>query len=71
PAAWGDLILQVSALLALSAPILIDLAAAARQAGGFDGTLGPAAFDVAEVAAFVPPLLSLTTAAEPASATGR
>jgi methionyl-tRNA synthetase len=72
PEAWGDLILQVSALLALSAPILIDLAEAARQAGGFDGVLSPAAFDVAEVAAFVPPLLSLAaTAAGAASVAGR
>lgn len=67
PEAWGDLILQVRALLALSAPILIDLAAAARQAGGFDGVLEPGAFDVSEVAPFTPPLLSLT-AADAASA---
>lgn len=60
PAAWGDLFLQVRALLALSAPILIDLAEAARSAGGFDGVLAPGAFDVSEVAAFAPPLLSLT-----------
>lgn len=62
PAAWGDLILQVRALLALSAPILIDLADAARQAGGFDGVLAPGAFDVTEVAAFPPPLLSQAAA---------
>jgi methionyl-tRNA synthetase len=62
PTGWGDLILQVRALVALSAPILIDLAAAARTAGGFDGVLAPGAFDVDEVAPFVPPLLSLTTA---------
>ncbi|MEO6504358.1 MAG: class I tRNA ligase family protein [Jatrophihabitantaceae bacterium] len=62
PEAWGDLILQVQALLALSAPILIDLAAAARQSGGFDGVLEPGAFEVSEVAPFNPPLLSLTAA---------
>ncbi len=57
PAEWGDLFLEVKALLAAAAPILIDLAAAARQAGGFDGVLGPTAFDVAEVVPFAPPLL--------------
>ena len=57
PAAWGDLVLQVRALLALSAPILIDLAATARTAGGFDGVLAPGAFEVAEVVPFQPPLL--------------
>ncbi|MFL6163962.1 MAG: class I tRNA ligase family protein [Jatrophihabitantaceae bacterium] len=57
PAGWGDLILQVKALLALSAPILIDLAAAARTAGGFDGVLTPTAFAVSEVVPFQPPLL--------------
>ena len=70
PAAWGDLILQVHALIALSAPILIDLAAAARTAGGFDGVLAPGAFEVTEVAPFVPPLLSLTAADGPNAAAG-
>jgi methionyl-tRNA synthetase len=57
PAGWGDLILQVQALLALSSPILIDLAEAARAAGGFDGVLAPGAFEVATVVPFQPPLL--------------
>jgi methionyl-tRNA synthetase len=57
PEAWGDLFLQAEALLALAAPILIDLAEAARAAGGFDGVLAPGAFEVAEVAPFAPPLL--------------
>jgi methionyl-tRNA synthetase len=57
PEAWGDLFLQAKALLALASPILIDLAAAARAAGGFDGVLAPGAFEVAEVAPFAPPLL--------------
>jgi len=57
PQAWGDLFLEVKALLALAAPILIDLAAAARQAGGFDGILSTGSFDVAEVTPFTPPLL--------------
>jgi methionyl-tRNA synthetase len=54
---WGDLFLEVRALLALASPILIDLGEAARQAGGFDGVLRPGAFDVAEVKPFAPPLL--------------
>jgi methionyl-tRNA synthetase len=57
PQAWGDLFLEVKALLALAAPILIDLAAAARRAGGFDGVLTAGAFDVSEVTPFTPPLL--------------
>jgi methionyl-tRNA synthetase len=58
PQAWGDLFLEVKALLALAAPILIDLAAAADGSGGFDGVLAPGAFDVPEVTPFTPPLLS-------------
>ncbi len=57
PEAWGDLFLQAKALLALASPILIDLADAARAAGGFDGTLAPGVFEVAEVVPFAPPLL--------------
>jgi methionyl-tRNA synthetase len=57
PEAWGDLFLQAKALLALASPILIDLAEAARAAGGFAGVLAPGAFDAAEVAPFAPPLL--------------
>jgi methionyl-tRNA synthetase len=57
PEAWGDLFLEVRALLALAAPILIDLGEAARRADGFDGVLAPGAFDVAEVRPFTPPLL--------------
>jgi methionyl-tRNA synthetase len=71
PAAWGDLILQVRALLALSSPILIDLAAATREVGGFDGVLGPGAFDVTEVEPLTPPLLFLTAADGSDSASGR
>jgi methionyl-tRNA synthetase len=54
----GDLLLQVQALLALAAPVLIDLAEQARQDGGFTGVLEPGAFEVADIAAFVPPRLS-------------
>jgi methionyl-tRNA synthetase len=57
PEAWGDLFLQVDALLTLSAPILIDLSAAAVEAGGFDGVLAPGAFETSEVVPFAPPLL--------------
>lgn len=69
PEAWGDLFLQASALLAVSAPILIDLGAAARAAGGFQGALdgvvlAPGAFDVAEIAPFAPPLLPVLPAGD-------
>jgi methionyl-tRNA synthetase len=57
PGPWGDLIHEVKALLALAAPILVDLGAAAQQAGGFSGVLGPGAFDTAAVTPFTPPLL--------------
>lgn len=65
PEAWGGLFLEVKALLALAAPILIDLSAAARQAGGFDGVLTAGAFDVPEVRPFTPPLLPADAAAQP------
>jgi methionyl-tRNA synthetase len=58
PEAWGEVFVEVKALLALAAPILIDLAAAARQAGGFDGVLAPGAFEVSDVRPFIPPLLA-------------
>jgi methionyl-tRNA synthetase len=61
--AFGDLFLQVSALLRVASPILIDLAAAAKQAGAYDVVLAPGAFDVAEVTPFAPPLLPVTTPA--------
>ncbi len=60
PEEWGGLFLEVKALLALAAPILIDLGEAARQAGGFDGVLTAGAFDVTQVMPFAPPLLPAT-----------
>ena len=57
PGAWGEVFAEVRALLALAAPVLIDLGAAARRAGGFDGVLAPGAFGAAEVRPFAPPLL--------------
>lgn len=57
PEAWGDLFLEVRALLAAAAPILIDLATAAEQASAGDWTLADGAFDVAETTPFRPPLL--------------
>jgi methionyl-tRNA synthetase len=68
PEAWGDLFCEVKALLALASPILIDLAAAAGDAGVFDdspesGTLAAGAFDAAEVTPFAPPLLAADVAA--------
>ena len=65
PTAWGDLFLEVKALLALAAPILVDLAAAARQAGGFDGVLTTGAFNVPVVTPFAPPLLPADALAAP------
>jgi methionyl-tRNA synthetase len=55
PEAWGDLFLEVKALLALAAPILIDLSSAARRAGGHDGVLTADAFDVPQITTFAPP----------------
>lgn len=66
PEPWGDLVLEVKALLALAAPILVDLGAAGREAGGFDGVLSADAFDVADVAPFAPPLLAEPPRAVPA-----
>jgi methionyl-tRNA synthetase len=60
PEAWGDLFLQVKALLAVASPVLIDLAAAARQSLGFDGPLTGGAYDVTSVQPFVPPVLPRT-----------
>ena len=54
---WGDLFLETKALLALAAPILIDLSAAASRSGGYDGVLTAGAFDVADVMPFTPPAL--------------
>jgi len=70
PEEWGDLFLEVKALLAAAAPILIDLAAAARLAGGFDGVLTTGAFDVSEVKPFTPPLLPADASGGPTSAGG-
>jgi methionyl-tRNA synthetase len=67
PETWGDLFLEVTALLAVASPILIDLSAAATRAGGFDGVLAAGAFDVSEVRPFTPPLLP-ADAPEPAVA---
>ena len=65
PEAWGDLFLQVKVLLAVAAPVLIDLAAATRENLGFDGALNRDAYDVAEVKPFVPPSLSLSPPSPP------
>lgn len=56
--AWGDLFLEVKALITAAAPILIDLAAAAQEAGEFDDELTDGAFDSPAVKPFTPPLLS-------------
>jgi methionyl-tRNA synthetase len=67
PEAWGDLFCEVKALLAVASPLLIDLAAAAGEAGAFDelpdaGVLVTGSFELAEVTPFVPPLLAAATA---------
>ena len=67
PEAWGDLFCEVKALLAVASPLLIDLAAAAGEAGAFDelpdaGVLVTGSFELAEVTPFVPPLLAAGTA---------
>lgn len=54
----GDLFLEMKVLIAGAAPILIDLAAAAAEAGGFDGTFGDAALDASYVTPFVLPRLA-------------
>jgi methionyl-tRNA synthetase len=54
----GDLFLEVKALIAGASPILIDLAAAVAESGGFEGTLGVRTFDVPEVTPFELPLLA-------------
>ncbi|HEU4946138.1 MAG TPA: class I tRNA ligase family protein [Kribbella sp.] len=59
PEAWGDLFLEVEALLAAAAPILIDLAAAAQRTAGPARVLSAEAFDVTEVRLFAPPLLAV------------
>ena len=67
PEAWGDLFCEVKALLAVASPILVDLAAAAGEAGAFDelpdaGVLVSGSFELAEVTLFAPPLLAARTA---------
>jgi methionyl-tRNA synthetase len=58
---WGDLFLETKALIAAASPILIDLAAAAADAGGFEGDVASGAFDVPAVTPFTPPLLPVDT----------
>ncbi len=65
--AWGDLFLEVKALLAAASPILVDLAAAARQGDGTGWTLSTGAFDLTEIHPFTPPLLPAGLPGGPAS----
>jgi methionyl-tRNA synthetase len=58
----GDLHLEAAALVACAAPILIDVAEAAANAGAPVGTLAAGAFDVAHVKPFALPRLDLATA---------
>jgi methionyl-tRNA synthetase len=66
PQAWGDLFLEVRALLVAASPILIDLADAARRVGVAHNLSG-GAFDVTEVHPFAPPSLP----EEPSDPSGR
>ena len=68
--AWGDLFLELKALLAAAAPILIDLAAAAQRVGEVDLDLFAGAFDSPAVKPFAPPLLPVDPNGEPATAAG-
>jgi methionyl-tRNA synthetase len=61
----GDLFLEVKVLLAGASPILIDLAAAASQAGDLDGMFGRGALDVLQVTPFVLPPLGAGAGAVP------
>jgi methionyl-tRNA synthetase len=58
PEAWGDLFVEVKALIAAAAPILVDLAAAAHQDAELDQPLCAATFDLPAVTPFAPPLLA-------------
>jgi methionyl-tRNA synthetase len=72
PGAWGDLFFEVEALITAAAPILIDLAVAARRTAGLDRVLAAEAFgDVAEVRPFAPPVLGAGAAGAPAGAGSR
>jgi methionyl-tRNA synthetase len=55
----GDLFLQVRALVCCAAPVLVDLAAEAAEAGGFGLTVSAAAFEVTRTATFAVPRLSM------------
>ena len=65
PADYGDLLLEVAALLAAASPILPDLAAAARQGCGLSLSLADGAFDLTAIRPFVPPPLDRMPPASP------
>ena len=58
-AGLGDLFLELRALLGGAAPILVDVAARAARAGGFDLCMVGDAFDVSHTTAFALPSLDL------------
>lgn len=64
PEAWGDLFLQVKALLAAMAPVLIDLGTATGEHLGFDGALSGTGYDVTEIKPFVPLTMPRPSASE-------
>ena len=55
PGLLGDLFVEVRALLAGAAPILVDLAEQVRRQDGWDGTFDPAQPEVSFVKPFVLP----------------
>lgn len=63
PILLGDLFLEARTLLAAASPILVDLAAAAAEAGGFEAELTISACEVTQVVPFMLPLLSTTVSA--------
>jgi methionyl-tRNA synthetase len=70
PRAWGEMFAEVGALLAAAAPVLVDLAAAARAAGCPEPTLAAAAYEIREIRPFAPPWLPADVT-EPPPAYGR
>lgn len=60
----GDLFLQLRALICCASPILIDLAARAAQAGGFDLRISASEFEVSQTTAFHVPGLALRVVPE-------
>jgi methionyl-tRNA synthetase len=70
PEAWGDLFMEVKALIAAASPILIDLARAAYEDAELDQPLTAGTYDLPAVTPFAPPLLSAGASGATAPAAG-